>query len=387
MAAKVNTVDHKAIISAKFDKAWDHIVKLQKHHMMPSSHKIHTPRVITKKLVKEILKNTDTTNNILVLYNVEFILELLEQNRLMGANTSQENITFLSDDKEKTDFVKKMGVKVITELPTNEKFDIVIGNPPYTDGTHGKATIWDKFIEKAMSMSNTVAFVVPSSLAQSNNYRSLRRRINDNGLGAVEFLPSETFPDVTVETLYFVTASNAKPYDGDVWFKPKLKSIIEKIEMVAGTEYYNKNSMLRFKSVKLTGEVGSVIANISRHGHKIEEGKLDRDRDNHRVVTSYMSNAKCHLQAVETTLPGTGIPGSYRQMIVSSDTEANNIRTYLKSNFCVALYELTKTSRSIDGPQTRFIPMMDFTREWTSADIYNHFGLTAEEIAYLEENV
>jgi len=143
-------------------------------------------------------------------------------------------------------------------------FDIVLMNPPYTDGTNGKATLWDKFISKAMDMSNMVAAVVPSSIAQSNNYRSLRKRINDTGLETVEFLPSNTFPSVTVETLYFITHNDAPKFDGDIWLDGQIKSIIEKIEKVAGIEYYNKESILRFKAVKLTDEIGNVIANVSQ---------------------------------------------------------------------------------------------------------------------------
>jgi len=326
----------------------------------------------------------------------QFVKEI--ERRLREAGHSAENIKSrvfgydssnlrLRATKGRNRLIGTYEVKDFISENTHMKFDVTVMNPPYTDGTNGKATLWDKFISKAMDMSNTVAAVVPSSLAQSNNYRSLRKRINDNGLGVVEFLPSETFPGVTVETLYFITDNSAPKFDGDIWLDGQIKSIIEKIERVAGTEYYNKESILRFKAVKLTDEIGNVIANVSRHGHKIETGKLDRDIDNYRVVTSYMSNAKCHLQAVELTEPGTGIPGSYRQLIAKDRIEADNIRTYLKSNLCVALYELTKTSRSIDGPQTRFLPVVDFTRVWTNEEVYKHFGLTADDIAFLEENI
>ena len=34
----------------------------------------------------------------------------------------------------------------------------------------------------------------------------------------------------------------------------------------------------------------------------------------------------------------------------------------------------------------RSFPMLDFTRDWTDIEIYKHFGLTQEEIDYVEAN-
>lgn len=89
------------------------------------AHNIHTPQ----KLVEEILSKINLNGNILVMFNVEFVISLV-----YTSNIAPENITFYSDHNNKSEICSKMGVKYITNLETDMKFDVVLANPPYKQG-------------------------------------------------------------------------------------------------------------------------------------------------------------------------------------------------------------------------------------------------------------
>ena len=42
-----------------------------------------------------------------------------------------------------------------------------------------------------------------------------------------------------------------------------------------------------------------------------------------------------------------------------------------------------------NGPRGvyQFVPLQDFTEEWTDEKLYKKYGLTADEIAYIEEKI
>ena len=271
---------------------------------------------------------------------------------------------------------------------TDMKFDLVIGNPPYTSGTQGAAPIWQKFITKSFEMSDFVAMVVPYSLSRSPNYVELRNMINDHGLRTYKLLPKDTFTNADVNTLYFISDSNSPKYSG-VWLEDGIfEKIIDKLESKCGKQYYDlptKERKIVFKGVKLTEKQGKVIDSLNCQGYNVVNGDLDVDSAQHRIVTSYLPNHKHHLMALEYVKPGLGVPRKYRQLITANKEEAESMISYLKSKLPTVIYSMTKTSRTLDGPQTRFIPEVPFDRVWTDESVYKYFGLTPKEISYIEE--
>ena len=129
--------------------------------MFSGAHGIHTPR----ELCKEITSKIDVQNrNILVLYNIEFVLTLV-----YDFDVDPNNITFLSDHTSKSLYVSMTGVKsIITNLEaTQMKFDVVIGNPPYKFGNEkgGKSSLWRRIVSQAWSLTNkdgAMAMVTPN---------------------------------------------------------------------------------------------------------------------------------------------------------------------------------------------------------------------------------
>ena len=67
--------------------------------------------------------------------------------------------------------------------------------------------------------------------------------------------------------------------------------------------------------------------------------------------------------------------------------EAQNYLYYLKTCFVRFLILQLISTQDISAEKFRFVPMQDFTRRWTDADLYAKYRLTGEEIAFIESMI
>lgn len=92
------------------------------------------------------------------------------------------------------------------------KFDVVIGNPPYQDGTKegGQNKIYNQFCKKALTLvknDGILAFVTPTSVLKKSERFSLR---GQKGLARVDFTANEYF-SVGINICYWIIN---KAFDG-----------------------------------------------------------------------------------------------------------------------------------------------------------------------------
>ena len=67
--------------------------------------------------------------------------------------------------------------------------------------------------------------------------------------------------------------------------------------------------------------------------------------------------------------------------------ETENYANFLATKFVRFLVLPRKTTQHITPDRFRFVPQMDFARPWTDVELYEHFDLTAEEQAYIEQSI
>ena len=67
--------------------------------------------------------------------------------------------------------------------------------------------------------------------------------------------------------------------------------------------------------------------------------------------------------------------------------EAKNCMNYLKCKFIRFLILQSMTSQDLSPERFRFVPLQDFTRPWTDADLYAKYHLTDEEIQFIESMI
>lgn len=107
--------------------------------------------------------------------------------------------------------------------------------------------------------------------------------------------------------------------------------------------------------------------------------------------------------------PGTGNKDTYPHRIIStpfvgepgsassetylaigpfdSREEAENARTYLTCRLTRLLILLHKPSQHVTKKVYSFVPLQDWSRPWSDADLYAKYDLTTEEIAFIEKIV
>jgi site-specific DNA-methyltransferase (adenine-specific) len=285
------------------------------------------------------------------------------------------------------------------------KFDVVVGNPPYTDGSKANTPLYDKFIKKASELSsNVVAFVTPTSFAISDERGATETRkclIKDK-LKVVKFLGSEAFENANVDTLYYVADKSSTdtlvidesntPYHmtfvaDEFIHKDK---IVRDILIKCGT-VNSKRSNFKFTRIDSLTTVKNQVPVLTLLTDVKEEKSVTNEIDDffndHKIVSTFLPNAKNHLSAMTYVAPGETVRKNYVVSVADSASIAKNTVNYLKSNLCCFIYDKTKTSRTLRSPQLKFIPKIDLSRSYTDDELYAHFNLSEEEIAYIEANV
>ena len=70
-----------------------------------------------------------------------------------------------------------------------------------------------------------------------------------------------------------------------------------------------------------------------------------------------------------------------------SEKQCNNVCIYLKTKFARLMHKIAKSSQDATSKTFQFVPLQDFTRPWTDADLYVKYGLTGDEIQFIESMI
>jgi site-specific DNA-methyltransferase (adenine-specific) len=67
--------------------------------------------------------------------------------------------------------------------------------------------------------------------------------------------------------------------------------------------------------------------------------------------------------------------------------QASNAESYIRTKFFRFLVMLKKTSQQAAAPVYQFVPLQDFSKPWTDEELYKKYGLTDEEIQFIESMI
>lgn len=106
------------------------------------------------------------------------------------------------------------------------RYDIVLGNPPYMKITKDKIllskykadkyntatnNIFSFFIEKALMLGDVVSFIVPKSLINAPEFNLTRELLNKKSISNILDFGEKGFKGVKIETICFVVETKKKP--------------------------------------------------------------------------------------------------------------------------------------------------------------------------------
>lgn len=315
------------------------------------------------------------------------------------------------------------------------KFDVIIGNPPYQlsdGGQKASATpIYQKFIHQAKKLNpRFLIMIVPARwYSGGRGLDSFRdEMLNDNRLRLlVDYSDSSAcFPgvDIAEGICYFLWSRDSKGdcqvtniHNGSSFVAirklnefntfirySKALSVIKKIKNTK-CEFYNS----RVSSQKPFGlrtyvkptEYGDLILrynggtglfpskNVISGIEWINKWKViisyltydhagRADKDGRRRIFSTMELLSPKSICTETYIVIDAF---------DSEEEAKNLLAYLKTIFVRFLVAQLTTTQHISKSNFSFVPIQDFSKPWTDAELYAKYGLDEEEIAFIESMI
>ncbi|MGI6337326.1 MAG: Eco57I restriction-modification methylase domain-containing protein [Eubacteriales bacterium] len=328
------------------------------------------------------------------------------------------------------------------------KFDVIISNPPYqlSDGGHGASAIpiYQKFVQQAKKLlPRYMTMIIPSRwFAGGRGLDSFRdEMLNDHRIRAVcDFFNSvECFPgiDLSGGVCYFLwdrdhpglckisssvngnvsTMERALLEDGtstfirfneavDILNKIRVKEEPSFMDIVSANDPFGydirvANSYLRVKpdikehgfngalKIHYWGKKGKSVGYISRES--VRKGHDFIDKRKLFVSRSYGERGKFPYLVIGK--PFIGEPGcvcTETYVVVGTyDTieEAKNTISYMCTKFFRFLVMLKKNTQSATRQVYEFVPMQDFSKPWTDEELYAKYGLTEEEIAFIDSMI
>lgn len=97
------------------------------------------------------------------------------------------------------------------------------------------------------------------------------------------------------------------------------------------------------------------------------------------------SGMKRVLSRIEVMPPGSVSTESYLVIgPVGNKGEAHNVAAYLRTKFVRFLVSTILLTQNISKGMFEFVPIQDFSRSWTDDDLYAKYGLSSDEITFIE---
>lgn len=318
------------------------------------------------------------------------------------------------------------------------KFDVIIGNPPYQMSTGGGQAqalpLYQKFVSSSKKLNpRYLTMIIPSRyFAGGMGLSGFREEmLSDRRIRRiVDFMQSDAcFPGVVIAggVNYFlwdrdnagdceytvidqgVSSSTCRSLnDYDVFIRSNIGlSIVNKVKA------YNEPSICSIMSALSPFDLksyergheerkdGDLILYSSTGKSFISRAEIKKGTeyiDMYKVAISYATSGSAAsadkdgqrkvLAKINLLKPGEVCTFTYFIAGASSDYNySKNCANYLSSKFARYLLFLSLSSIHVSKEKFRFVPMQDFSKPWTDEELYAKYGLTDEEIAFIESMI
>ena len=319
------------------------------------------------------------------------------------------------------------------------KFDVIIGNPPYqmSDGGGGAgksaAPIYQYFVKQAKKLKpRYLTMIIPSRWFAGgkglNEFRS--EMLNDDRIETiVDYADSkDCFPggvDIPGGICYFLWERN---YRG--------KCLVTNIQK-NGKISRSQRALNEFQTFIRSNEAVSIVKKVLSKGEAVLSTQVSSRKPfgldsnakfenagelylksssgmgkttRQRVTAGYDLIPKWKVIVSKVSFEHAGVPGKDGMMRVLSviqilppdtvctetylvagafddEKRASNLESYLKTKFVRFLIMQMLASMNMSKASYNFVPVQDFSKPWTDEELYAKYGLTDEEINFIESMI
>ncbi len=320
------------------------------------------------------------------------------------------------------------------------QFDVIIGNPPYqmSDGGDtderkrgGAVPLYHLFIQTAKKVKpKYLIMIVPSRwFAGGRGLDDFRdEMLHDNRLEKIVDYPisSECFPGVEIKggVCYFKWNEH---YHGDcevTTIRGDLMSTSVRPLLEKGCDIFIRHnesiSILRKVQSKKEKTIDTIVSSQKPFGLRTFVQRNDDDFegsvrlyankhigffprneieshkewiDMYKVYTTRAYGAGEDYPHQILNIPILGEPNTCcteTYMVIGpakNKQEAENLISYYKTRFFRFLVMLKKNTQDAPARVYKFVPLQDFSHTWTDEMLYKKYGLTEDEIAFIESMI
>jgi site-specific DNA-methyltransferase (adenine-specific) len=183
---------------------------------------------------------------------------------------------------------------------------------------------------------------------------------------------------------------------------PLSLSIVEKIQtadfkpfsnIVSSQNPFGFNSKVVGKDQKTEGDI-AIISKFRNVGYiNPNEITLRKELvDRWKVMTPIAGEGGTLPHRVTgrpfVSKPGECCNGTY--MVIgpfNNRMESENVVKYLNNKFPRFMISVVQNTQNTKSDSYRLVPLQDFSKPWTDADLYAKYGLTEDEIAFIESMI
>ena len=325
-------------------------------------------------------------------------------------------------------------------LYNNMTFDVIIGNPPYQlgdGGNNASATpIYNLFVTQARKLNPTyLLMIIPSRWYCGgrglDDFRNMM--LEDESLQYIyDYKKSaDCFPGIrngggicyfSRNTRYhsnYVNIANHEEGKEAKWIKRKkldfglnffirdnkvyeiVKKVMKHYEASLSDIVYSQKPYgfrTNFTDFKKDGNVKLYTKKSKRGYEYISAEQITKnisDLGKWKLVTSRSTSVPEEdngqvLRMSQTFIvePQAVVTESYIVICVSDDKFwVENCFSYLKTRFFRLLCQITIVSPDVSQRTFTLVPLQDFTKPWTDEELYKKYGLTDEEIQFIESMI